>query len=78
VEGPKGRSVASSGGYSDNYSGGADRVENAANANLIAAAPELYEALEACRMHGIRAGWAEDSLLIEGIDKALRKARGEA
>ena len=49
-----------------------------ANAHLIAAAPELYAVLEACRNHFILAGWAEDSLLIESIDKALRKARGEA
>ena len=50
-----------------------------ANANLIAAAPEMYEALEcACDKYCI--GYAGDSLVkCEDcvIQKALRKARGE-
>lgn len=50
-----------------------------ANANLIAAAPDLYKALEcACDKYCI--GHAGDSLVkCEGciIRKALRKARGE-
>ena len=50
-----------------------------ANANLIAAAPDMYEALEcACDKYCI--GYAEDSLVkCEDcvINKALRKARGE-
>ena len=51
-----------------------------ANANLIAAAPDMYEALEcACDKYCI--GYAGDSLVkCEDcvIQKALRKARGEA
>ena len=51
-----------------------------ANANLIAAAPDMYEALEcACDKYCI--GYAGDSLVkCEDcvILKALRKARGEA
>ena len=51
-----------------------------ANANLIAAAPDMYEALEcACDKYCI--GYAGDSLVkCEDcvIIKALRKARGEA
>ena len=50
-----------------------------ANANLIAAAPDMYEALEcACDRYCI--GYAGDSLVkCEDcvIQKALRKARGE-
>ena len=50
-----------------------------ANANLIAAAPDMYEALEcACDKYCI--GYAGDSLVkCEDcvINKALRKARGE-
>ena len=50
-----------------------------ANANLIAAAPDMYEALEcACDKYCI--GYAGDSLVkCEEcvIQKALRKARGE-
>ncbi len=50
-----------------------------ANANLIAAAPDMYEALEcACDKYCI--GYAGDSLVKCDdcvIQKALRKARGE-
>ena len=46
VVGVNNRSVCSAGGYSDNCSDGAYILENEANARLIAAAPELLEALE--------------------------------
>lgn len=45
VQNEAGRTVASCGGYQDNMSDGAFAVENEANARLIAAAPELVEAL---------------------------------
>ena len=47
-------------------------IETDANANLIAAAPELYEALEAMRY--ARGSWLEIS---SKADAALAKARGE-
>jgi hypothetical protein len=54
-------------------------AESLANANLIAAAPDMYKALErACDKYCI--GWTADSFVnCEDciILKALRKARGE-
>lgn len=50
-----------------------------ANAHLIAAAPEMYEALDALLI-GMEAsgGWAGDDGLFDAGMAALRKARGEA
>lgn len=42
----KGRSIATTGGYSDNSNMEQVDIENLANAKLIAAAPDLLEALE--------------------------------
>jgi len=39
------RGIATCGGYTDNYRAGAIHAENRANARLIAAAPELLEAI---------------------------------
>ena len=54
-------------------------VNNEANANLIGAVPDMYEALKcACDQYCI--GYAGDSIVkCEDciIDKALRKARGK-
>jgi hypothetical protein len=45
VSAPAGRSICSTGGYSDNFSDPEKRTaENEANARLIAAAPDLLEA----------------------------------
>jgi hypothetical protein len=47
--------------------------EQVANANLIAAAPELYEALDAF----MRLGTMDDQSAIDAARAALSKARGE-
>lgn len=52
-----------------------DEAEARANAHLIAAAPELYEALQACLDHGSMTG---HDFVIEQAHAALAKARGEA
>lgn len=44
-----------------------------ANANLIAAAPELYEALERIKSTGVFVG----AIAQEMMDAAIKKARGE-
>ena len=68
-----GRLVANCGGYSSNYE---DVVEeNEANAHLIAAAPDMYEALTLVKQ------WAKDPEMKWGeiapiIDNALAKTRG--
>lgn len=49
--------------------------ESVANAHLIAAAPELYEALETCLLYGAMTG---DDWVIFKAETALAKARGES
>jgi hypothetical protein len=48
-----------------------------ANAQLIAAAPELYEALELAWPALRRCGYSDDSREIKAIEAAMTKARGE-
>lgn len=50
-----GRTVAACGGYQDNFSDGGYHRENITNARLIAAAPELVEALREV------IGWHDDA-----------------
>ena len=47
------------------------------NANLIAAAPEMYEALKNVCHNGCRESTADEFCLHCSVAKALRKARGE-
>ena len=63
-----------------------DTPTTVANAHLIAAAPDLYAALEKARETLCRAllvannsrGWSPEShVRVQAIDAALRKARGE-
>lgn len=58
--------------------GWSDPTEQEANANLIAAAPELYEALEMCVKHLDADGnlWSKEDQAM--AIAALAKARGEA
>lgn len=51
-----------------------DVIEGDANAHLIAAAPELYEALKAARFY-LSHTYGDDTL--SNIDAVLSKARGE-
>ena len=87
VMGAKGYAVAACGGYADNTRD-CDELfaEQEANARLIAAAPDLYAALEKAREYvgpvifsdGPRQDDCERcDALIDEIDAALRKARGE-
>ena len=45
----KGRSIATTGGYSNNNDFEKIDIENKANALLISKAPEMYEMLEKCK-----------------------------
>jgi hypothetical protein len=47
------------------------------NANLIAAAPELLEALEAFVNYGKKVAWNEDNKLMVNAVAAISKAKGE-
>ena len=74
VDGPGGYEVA------EVYSDDCDRDEAMANAHLIAAAPDLYAALEelADLMDAVRAGdYTPDSFTCQPAQIALAKARGE-
>lgn len=83
VESMTGRGVATCGGYSDGRQD-ADKLyeESVANAHLIAAAPDLYEALRLTRGllrdYIVAAGpiEAEDDEVLLIADTAMAKARG--
>lgn len=68
------------------HSGHADNANAEANANLIAAAPELYEALELVldalgaltKPKELREGYGLSNNQVDSIYAALKKARGEA
>ena len=45
------------------------------DANLIAAAPDMYKLLEEFKLFAVRQGW--DHVLINDAEKLLAKARGE-
>ena len=49
----------------------------ASNANLIAAAPEMYEALGRAYASMKYSGWPDDSQVLGCIEKALAKAKGQ-
>jgi hypothetical protein len=51
-----------------------DTVYEESDANLIAAAPEMYEMLETCRIHFHMTGC---ELERDKVDEILAKARGE-
>lgn len=56
----------------------ADAEVAAANARLIAAAPDMLEGLKGIRANLIRLAWEENSLMIEGIDALIAKAEGRS
>ena len=71
--------VCSTGGYSASWRDGEElMLENQANAHLISAAPELYEALEFMRTC-FECGCVESGkeIAIKRAKEALAKARGE-
>ena len=73
----KGRSIASAGGYQSNTESTID--ENEANAQLIAAAPDLLEALEA--IVGLDDSIENYQKLCDAMQSAriaISKARGES
>lgn len=55
-------------------------LEQKANANLIASAPELYRVLELAKYHieGVQVEKPEDLSITDEIDMILAKARGES
>ena len=71
--GPNQRCIASCGGYSDNRIEDCGLSENVANAQLIAAAPDLYEALAGLERSARKQGWD-----VSAARAALAKARGES
>lgn len=48
------------------------------NASLLTAAPNLLKTLKGVRDNLIRLAWAENSIMIEGIDKAIAEAEGRS
>ena len=74
------RSICSAGGYATNAPGENYASENRANAHLIASAPELLEALEACKHLVIVHTGPDDNIAQTAIklaEKALAKAKGQ-
>ena len=74
-----GRGVATTGGYMDSTRAEETDKENKANANLIAAAPEMYEAVkQAISYLDSFDCWREgEELLHHILSTALRKAEGK-
>lgn len=64
------RLIATAGGYADNFT--SPREENKANANLIASAPDLYEAL---KLYFALCGNTAYQVDREGLRRAWDKAR---
>jgi hypothetical protein len=69
------RLVANAGGHSNNVHSEAVRLENEANARLIAAAPDLLEALKALR-EWHRTEYQSDPKTDAKADAAIAKAEG--
>ena len=69
-----GRSICSTGGYTTNADHGEHVEENRRNARFIAAAPEMYEALEDLPLIALENDWPYE---VENVRTALAKARGE-
>ena len=87
ITGPNDRHVATTGGYQSNVDGLKVLAENEANARLIAAAPDLLEALEALNGVGLLSGpdeaviydWGELGLsAVKRARAAIAKARGQS
>jgi uncharacterized membrane protein YccC len=89
VENSHGRGVCSTGGYQQNFDTERVYQENRANARLIAAAPDMYEALKAVlpvleavqRQYAQMAkgrGMGGDGPVLEATRLALAKAEGRA
>ena len=77
------RTIANCGGYTDNTDDGKHIIENEANAQLIAAAPDLLEALEYVlvmetdpKLIGLYGGYTLDDDVRDKITEALTKAKG--
>ncbi len=70
------RSIASCGGYISNARGNTAHKENIANANLIAAAPDMYEALKSViDYYNEHPSYLPDFWM--DVIKAKRKAEGK-
>ena len=72
-----GRAVANAGIHSNNCDDRRVEEENKANARLIAAAPELLEALEDIEMETRAGGQWTVAEINEVAKAAIKKARGE-
>jgi hypothetical protein len=73
------RLVANTGGYTSNRDGEAVRQENIANANLVAAAPDLLDAAErVLRIVGGDPDRPDYAETIRDLALAIKKSRGES
>ena len=72
-----GRLVASTGGHSSSVDGARVVAENVANARLVAAAPDLLNALEQCAAVMKAEGKGDDDAEYTNALAAIKKARGE-
>ena len=73
----KGRLIASCGGYSSNVNSDKVHDENVANSKLIAAAPDMYKALNHVCTIVCKPGMDCGNCGLSYIEKVLQKARGE-